>query len=919
MCIDDLNQPEALIRRRKCFPIAITCVLIAFAVPTVSSGQNLLSNNGAFHSELVDWTCGGADGSESWAEIDLYDSFFSGSIQVVHNALTVGTDRTCSACVPVAPGTSYVLTASTFWPNDPSFLQDGVALLKVGYYEGINCDQGTTGSATNVLPPLALERWHSIGHSMGPGLPSIQSARVSIGIRSATMGGENLAFFDEIYFGTSVPRTLLVDRTDDEPAAVTCDDSTANDCSLRGAFIASFGIPGHTSIVLPAGNFALTVGGTTNSSPSSGDLDVDTSIVLLGAGADRTIIDGSAIADRIFDVALGAELILRDIAFLGGSSSSTGGGLRSKGKTRIEGSWVHGHQASSGGGLENSGGYLEVVGSTVSDNTATSNGGGLATGPGLEDDTILLTTTFTGNTAQGGRGGNLFSDGVGSFITSTGVTFANGTASSEGDLYYLGFSANAILAGNLLLGECSIAGLNISQGGNLESPGDSCNLFHGTDQVSIATPLVAPLADNLGFTLTHRVLPGSPANDRGIGPRNPPRDQTGKPRPQPTEGVTVSEPGAFEGLHQLTVTTTADTADGSCDVSDCSLRDAIMAANSYFDFDPLVMSEVVVPAGNYLLTLAGPDEDAAATGDLDVTKDLILQGDPNGGTFIDGNASDRVLQVLGDSRLTLVDVTIKNGSTEGNSSNDGGGIFVDGELTLIRSTITENRAVGEFALGGGIFANGSVLIDRSTVSRNTADWNGGGVHMARGPLTAERSTFSGNQSINGGGGAIGADSSVISTIVLREVTIADNTAVTASALHFEFDPSPVFDPVNSLIQGTCAASTSSVSSFGGNLESPGNTCGLNPSIDQVSVADPGLDELQRAGGTTETHPLTAGSPAIDSGVLIGSLPTDQRGWSQPIDGDGDQAALPDSGASEYELPLFEDGFESGDTTAWSMD
>jgi len=43
--------------------------------------------------------------------------------------------------------------------------------------------------------------------------------------------------------------------------------------------------------------------------------------------------------------------------------------------------------------------------------------------------------------------------------------------------------------------------------------------------------------------------------------------------------------------------------------------------------------------------LLGADEDAAATGDLDVTGDLEIDGAGAAATVIDGNAIDRVLDI----------------------------------------------------------------------------------------------------------------------------------------------------------------------------------------------------------------------------------------------------------------------------------
>src|SRR5262245_25876067 len=53
----------------------------------------------------------------------------------------------------------------------------------------------------------------------------------------------------------------------------------------------------------------------------------------------------------------------------------------------------------------------------------------------------------------------------------------------------------------------------------------------------------------------------------------------------------------------------------------CTLRAAIQEANAHAGKDAITL-----PAGSYLLAIAGPGEDAAATGDLDITDDLVLTG-----------------------------------------------------------------------------------------------------------------------------------------------------------------------------------------------------------------------------------------------------------------------------------------------------
>ncbi len=85
-----------------------------------------------------------------------------------------------------------------------------------------------------------------------------------------------------------------------------------------------------------------------------------------------------------------------------------------------------------------------------------------------------------------------------------------------------------------------------------------------------------------------------------------------------TVGLFLATGGQPVEAATLTVTKGADTNDGVCD-ADCSLREAIGAANAAFGADT-----VELPAGTYTLNLAGAGEDA--TGDLDITGDLTING-----------------------------------------------------------------------------------------------------------------------------------------------------------------------------------------------------------------------------------------------------------------------------------------------------
>ena len=77
------------------------------------------------------------------------------------------------------------------------------------------------------------------------------------------------------------------------------------------------------------------------------------------------------------------------------------------------------------------------------------------------------------------------------------------------------------------------------------------------------------------------------------------------------------------------------------------------------------------------------------------------------------------------------------------------------------------------------------------------------------------------------------------------------------------------------------------------------------------------DPLLREPGTAD-FALSPGSPAIDSGDDSHAAATDVTGIPRPQDGDGDGTPVCDRGAYELVLEIFADGFESGDTSRWSV-
>lgn len=157
-------------------------------------------------------------------------------------------------------------------------------------------------------------------------------------------------------------------------------------------------------------------------------------------------------------------------------------------------------------------------------------GGGEGGGIYNDSGTLMITNSVVSNNYAGLPGPN-FPVGIGGGVSNYGtLTITDSTISGNGNG---GISTGGMQIGNTILndnpganidGTATSLGYNISTddgGGNLTGPGDQIN----TD------PLLGPLQNNGGPTLTHALLPGSPAVNTGDPKFIPPPfyDQRGSP------------------------------------------------------------------------------------------------------------------------------------------------------------------------------------------------------------------------------------------------------------------------------------------------------------------------------------------------------------------------------------------------------
>ena len=332
------------------------------------------------------------------------------------------------------------------------------------------------------------------------------------------------------------------------------------------------------------------------------------------------------------------------------------------------------------------------------------------------------------------------------------------------------------------------------------------------------------------------------------------------------------------------MTTLADHNDGTCDAADCTLREAINAANaragSIIGFTSGVTGTIqlasALPNLSSNIALQGPGAD------------LLTVRRNTGGTY-------RIFTVNAGIAVSFSGLTIANGN-----ASLGGGILND------HSTVTVTKCVitGDTASAGGGIANegatsgiANLIVENSTFNANTiasgaTGPDGGAVYndgsdSGRASLTLTNCTLSGNsglsadhiQNFGTNGSATPTATANLTNCTLSSGTNV-NTAATLTLANNIFVAS--FRPALINNSGTIVSRGHNLSSDtaggdagtgpGGFLNQPGDKRNSNPLLDSAG--------LKNNGGSTTTIALQAGSPAIDAGDDTLAPKSDQRDYSR---------------------------------------
>ena len=571
-----------------------------------------------------------------------------------------------------------------------------------------------------------------------------------------------------------------VDTTDASPGDGVCDDGTGA-CSLRAAIMEANALPGVDEVQLaPGTTYTLTIAGTGEDAAATGDLDITEGVDLEGDGS---TIDAAGL-DRVLDVSAPSGLVyVAGVTLTGGSAPDGAAILQRGGATLLtQSTHVTASTATAGAPVSATAGKLTMLVSTISATTGTTAGAVSGTGAAVD----LGAATISGTTAT--AGGTIVNGAGATTKVDESTITANATTTGALDDPGAGMTVlRSIVADQAAGPDCSTGNLPTSGGHNVIS--DSSCGFAATGDQQGATADLSALLTGLGPVPVH--VPGttSDAVDASTATCRASLDARLLTRPQ--HGT--CDAGAAE-VRTLTVTTGGDATDaapgdGTCDdgTGACPLRAAIDEANATTGHEVIAFDPAVTAV---TLSIAGDEEDANATGDLDITDDLTITGT---GVTLSGSDLDRVLNQRSGA-LRLVGLTVTDGASTFDAGDDDTAAWDDYEgfggglraLPGLTTRIEDASFVGNEAdaFGGGVFSDGDLTILDSVFDSNTSIHDGccfesygeGGAVASGwfgGPASyrIERSRFVDNDA--GRGGAV----SGVADGVITDSTFEGNTAV----------------------------------------------------------------------------------------------------------------------------------------------
>ena len=601
----------------------------------------------------------------------------------------------------------------------------------------------------------------------------------------------------------------------------------------------------------------------TDPTPGNGD-DVRVGIAGLKLTNGKTASDGGAVLNE-------SVLHLSGVNVTDSAAYDDGGGVYSTGQlvvadSRFEQNTTNGSSSPSGGGIYSTGPLtLKNVEFTL--NAAYGDGGAVVNTGGTfvaSGLTVWLNTTF-------GAGGGILS--TGGSMTLSNSTISQNTAYTGGGGVKI-TAGTATLTGVVLDRNVLVSG----SGGGLLNESTAGVTFEGGTITGNTATNGGGIYDGVTGTLTIRntLIDGNRATSSGGGVWN--KDGT-----LTVQGSTISDNTATAnggGVY---------TYSGTFSITDSGVTGNVLSGSS--------------PGGGGIYAYS---ETTTITRSTVSGNRVVATGDGSGGGVYASQSGS----------VSLIDSTVADNSVSAASGGYGGGIRTSSyvPLTITRSTISDNSVYGgATSQGGGVhFSSSSSGVPfhlvNATVSGNrvygAASASGGGLYTyaSTGSAYITQSTIAMNEAAYGGGVYGGAR--------VRNSIIAGNRAeFTGPDVQGSFDITSAYSLIG-VIDGSTGLDSGDHILYGV----------------AVSPLWPGLGALADSGGTTLTHALLVGSPAVDAGsnamaVDPAAMPlaTDQRGQARIAGGVVDMGAYEGTIAPLLELAGPTGMIEAGDPQvfAWT--